>query len=75
MNQQFTHEFWKVNDDYAYLVKFDDNLDLTDSWIDSQTMNFFNAQRDNIFVSSSKYDIVTLRSVKAQYHANSEEKI
>ena len=36
-------------------------------------MNFFNAQRDNIYVSSSKYDVVTLRSVKAQYHHSSED--
>jgi hypothetical protein len=32
-------------------------------------MNFFNAQRDNIFASSSKYDIVQLkRTGRAQYH-------
>lgn len=38
-------------------------------------MNYFNAQRDNIYVSSSKYDVVMLRSFKAQYYASSEEKI
>ena len=32
-------------------------------------MNYFNAQRDNIFASSSKYDIVQLkRTGRAQYH-------
>jgi len=59
-----------------YCVEFDPSLGITDDtsntktgggiWVDSETMNFFNAQRDNIYVSSSKYDVVQLRSMKTQ---------
>ena len=57
------NDFWRVSDKYMYCVKFDPSLGIDDTWIDPETMNFLNAQRDNIYVSSSKYDVVTLKSL------------
>jgi hypothetical protein len=42
-------------------MQFDPALNLKETWVDGEIMNYFNAQRDNIFASSSKYDIVQLR--------------
>lgn len=53
-----------MNPEYHYKVKMDPSVFIKDTWIDSYTMDFFNAQRDNIFVSSSKYDVVMLNTLK-----------
>lgn len=56
-------------------MKFDSSLGIEDTWIDSDTMNFFNAQRDNIYVSSSKYDVVQLRALKTQFYSSNQAKV
>lgn len=57
MKQQFDND-WNVSEDYQYCLQFDQSLGIGDTWVDGKIMNYFNAQRDNIFASSSKYDIV-----------------
>lgn len=52
---------WTVPIDKLYCVRFDSSINLKSTWVDGKIMNFFNAQRDNIFASSSKYDIVQLK--------------
>jgi len=42
-------------------LRFDSSINLHATWVDGGIMNYFNAQRDNIFASSSKYDIVQLK--------------
>jgi len=51
-------EKWIVQVNQLYLVSFDSSINLQNTWVDGHIMNLFNAQRDNIFASSSKYDIV-----------------
>lgn len=54
---------WKVSLVHVYSLRFDSSIsNLNKSiWVDGQTVNYFNAQRDNIFASSSKYDIVQFK--------------
>ena len=56
---------------YIYNLSFDASFGIEDTWVDHETLNFLNAQRDNIYVSSSKYDVVQLKSMKTQYFASS----
>jgi hypothetical protein len=66
-DQQF---FRVANKADMYKVSFDPSLGLEDIWVNSDCLNLFNSQRDNIYVSSSQIDVVMLRSKKAQfYHA------
>ena len=69
------HDFKNVSPEYNYKVKLDPSLFINETWIDSYTTDFYNAQRDNIFVSSSKYDVVMLRTLKSQFYTNSDEKL
>jgi hypothetical protein len=59
------NDFDHVSSEYQYKIKIDPSLCFKDTWIDSFTTDFLNAQRDNIFVSSSKYDVVMLRTLKS----------
>ncbi|CDW86779.1 UNKNOWN [Stylonychia lemnae] len=63
---------WEVSTNYIYDLRFDPSLLIPETWVDGKIMNQFNAQRDNIFASSSKYDIVQLRQGTAHYHTTSE---
>jgi len=47
-----------VSLDFVYDLRFDPSLSIPDTWVDGKIMNLINNQRDNIFASSSKYDIV-----------------
>ena len=73
LKQQFDNE-WKVSDDYLYFLRFDPSTGVDNSWVDSKVLNYFNAQRDNIFASSSKYDIVQLRQEAAQFYTSYQRK-
>lgn len=61
-----------VPENYMYCLRFDHSIGIEDTWIDGEIMNYFNAQRDNIFASSSKYDIVQLRQGQALYHHSAQ---
>jgi hypothetical protein len=64
-----------VSEEFIYKLQFDKSLSIKTCWVDPYTVNSFNVQRDNIFMSSSKYDIVTLRSIKTSFYTNSDEKL
>ena len=53
------------NSDQFFKVKLDPILDFPDLWIDEKTLAYFNQQRDNIYSSSSKYDVYALKSLKS----------
>lgn len=61
---------WKIETKQLYCVQFDSSINLKKTWVDGKIINLFNAQRDNIFASSSKYDIVQFKrqGTAAQYH-------
>ena len=61
-----------MSQEFAYALKFDVNIQIPDTWVDGRVMNYFNKQRDNIFASSSKYDIVQLRQGESFFHTTSE---
>ena len=75
LKAQYENHEWRVSPLYLYNISFDASLGVEDTWIDHETLNFFNAQRDNIYVSSSKYDVVQLKSMKTQYYISSQRDI
>ena len=75
LKHQYLNEFWKVNKNYSYCVTFDPSLILGEIWIDHETMNFFNSQRDNIYISSSNYDVLMLKSMRTNFIDSSQEKV
>ena len=75
MKAQYENHEWRVSPLYCYMLSFDASVGVEDSWVDNETLNFFNAQRDNIYVSSSKYDVVQLKSMKTQYFISTQRDI
>ena len=49
--------FKRVDDKHIYKLQFDSSTNLSDAWVDNQTLDLFNSLRDNVFTSSSDLDI------------------
>jgi len=50
---------------FEYNLSFDPSIQVDTAWVDADTLTLLNAQRDNIFMTSSTYDLVILRANKA----------
>ena len=43
----------KQSGDHLFRVEFDESSGIPSTWVDTKTLNYLNALRDNIFASSS----------------------
>ena len=43
--------------EHLFRLEFDKSTGIPDTWVDTKTLNYLNTLRDNIFASSSQYDI------------------
>lgn len=46
-------KFKPTDSAWNYRLKFDSSLGLEEAWVDSQTLDFINSFRENIFVSQN----------------------
>lgn len=44
--------------DHIFRLQFDQSIGMPGSWVDTKTLNYLNTLRDNIYASSSSYDIM-----------------
>jgi len=55
--------------EHVFRLEFDVSCGIPATWVDTKTLNFLNTLRENIFASSSHYDMQHLATVRADAKA------
>lgn len=64
--QQATNSLLKNKQVYEHIfrIEFDPSCGIPPAWVETKTLNYFNTLRENIFASSSQFDLIYLKNLQ-----------
>jgi len=64
-----------VGVDHLFRLEFDPSTGIPAAWVDTKTLNFLNTLRDNIFASSSQFDLPLNKPVSEAKDPKKKKKV
>ena len=50
--------------EHIFRLEFDPSCGIPEAWVETKTLNYFNTLRENIFASSSQFDMIYLKNLQ-----------